>query len=420
MAQAAFHRDLAAQRLDQPPHQRQAEARALFREGIEAVEDGAQPLGLDAAAGVAHRELHEVLDLLGGQQDLAVLRRVANRIRKQVVEDRTQGAPVGLHHRQIGVGVDLDADVLFGGLIAIAVAGFAQSLQRAQPLELELALAGVEFGHFDQVAHQVVELLGLVAGRGHKLGLQGQQLAAKALAERVEAAPQLQQRIAQLAAGDGDELRLEAVGILQAGHVFERGHGAQQAAFGVAHGRGAQAIAALLLADAHGQHRGFVFGGHGLLHGDRVANGAQNLVAARRVGQRHAVAGGLAQQLRGGLVHLEHVSLAVGDDDGLKDGLQHGVGELKLHLAAAGLGVAQFAQPDRDAAQLAGEHAEVVAAAPLHAMLQIALRDAMRIAGQRADGAQHEVDGCDLDQQRGQNKGVSRGWTAPPPPGRDG
>ncbi len=61
VAQAAFNGDLAAQRLDQTPHQRQAEARAFFREGVEAVEDGAQPLGLNAAAGVAHRELHKVL-----------------------------------------------------------------------------------------------------------------------------------------------------------------------------------------------------------------------------------------------------------------------------------------------------------------------------------------------------------------------
>jgi hypothetical protein len=57
------------------------------------------------------------------------------------------------------------------------------------------------------------------------------QLAAKSLAQRVEPAPQLQQRVAQLAAGHGDELRLEAVGVLQAGHVFERGHGAQQPPF---------------------------------------------------------------------------------------------------------------------------------------------------------------------------------------------
>jgi hypothetical protein len=72
---------------------------------IEAVEDGAQPLGLDAAAGVAHRELHKVLDLFGGQQNLALGRRVANGIGEQVVQDGAQRAPVGLHKREIGVGL---------------------------------------------------------------------------------------------------------------------------------------------------------------------------------------------------------------------------------------------------------------------------------------------------------------------------
>ena len=39
MAQAAFDGDLAAERLDQPPHQREAQACAVVGEGIEAVED---------------------------------------------------------------------------------------------------------------------------------------------------------------------------------------------------------------------------------------------------------------------------------------------------------------------------------------------------------------------------------------------
>ena len=59
----------------------------------------AQPLRLNAAPGIAHRELHEVLDLLGSQQNLAVLRRVAHRVGQQVVENRAQRAPVGLHTR---------------------------------------------------------------------------------------------------------------------------------------------------------------------------------------------------------------------------------------------------------------------------------------------------------------------------------
>jgi dephospho-CoA kinase len=98
----------------------------------------------------------------------------------------------------------------------------------AQALQRELAAAGIQFGHLDQVAHQIVQLLALVAGRGHQFRLQGEQLSAKALAQRIKAAAQLQQRVAQLAAGYADELRLEAVGVLQTGYVFESGHGTQQ------------------------------------------------------------------------------------------------------------------------------------------------------------------------------------------------
>ena len=97
MAQAALDGNLSAQRLDQPADQREAQAGALLGECTEAVEDGAQPLGLDAAAGVAHRELHKVLDLFGGQQNLALRRRVANGIGEQVVQDGAHRAPVSLH-----------------------------------------------------------------------------------------------------------------------------------------------------------------------------------------------------------------------------------------------------------------------------------------------------------------------------------
>ena len=59
-----------------------------------------------------------------------------------------------------------------------------------------------------------------------------------------------------------------------------------------------------------------------------------------------------AQKLSRGLVHLEDVPFGVGDDDGLKDGLEHRVGKLELHLAAAGFGVAQVAQAHGDAIHL--------------------------------------------------------------------
>ena len=98
--------------------------------------------------------------------------------------------------------------------------------------------------------------------------------------------------------------------------------------------------------------------------------------------------------------------LSVGHDDGLEDGLQHGVGELKLHLAASGLGVAQFAQPDRDPVQLAGNNAEIVAAAPLHTVLQVALGNSVGIASQHADGSQNEIYGPHLNHHRCEDEDV--------------
>ena len=166
---------------------------------------------------------------------------------------------------------------------------------------LQFPLAGVELGHLNQVGHQVVELFRFVAGGGNQFGLQRRQLAAEALAQRVQSPAQLGQRVAQLAAGDGDELRLEAVGVLQRGNIFKGGDSAQQVAFGVAHGHGAQAVAALMLAESHGQHGRVALGGHSFLHGDRVANGAEDLVAAGSIGQGHAVVASVAKQLCRGL-----------------------------------------------------------------------------------------------------------------------
>ena len=62
------------------------------------------------------------LDLFGGQQNLAVVRRVAQRVGQQVVENGAQRAAVGLHRGEIGVGAHIDADVLSRSLVAVAVA----------------------------------------------------------------------------------------------------------------------------------------------------------------------------------------------------------------------------------------------------------------------------------------------------------
>ena len=96
MAQAAFDGNLPAELLDQAAHQRQAQARAGVRHGIEAVKDGAQPVGLDAAPGVAHRELDCLFQLFGGEQNFAVRRGIAQGIGEQVVEDPVEREGVHL------------------------------------------------------------------------------------------------------------------------------------------------------------------------------------------------------------------------------------------------------------------------------------------------------------------------------------
>ena len=98
------------------------------------------------------------------------------------------------------------------------------------------------------------------------------------------------------------------------------------------------------------------------------------------------------------------MALAVGDDDGLEDGLQHGIGELKLHLPAAGLGIPQIAHAYSHAIQFAGNHTEIVAAVPFCAVLEIALRDFLCIAGQHLDRQQDHQDGAQGKQGRQNRK----------------
>jgi len=148
------------------------------------------------------------------------------------------------------------------------------------------------------------------------------------------------------------------------------------------------------LAEAHGQHRGFAFHGHGLLHGHSVADGAQDLFAAGRVGQGHAVPRGLAQQLRGRLVHAQQVALGVCDDDGLEDGLQNGVRELKLHLAVAGFGFVKITQPGGHAVQFGGDNAKAVVAFPDGSVFHVALGDSAGVTRQLANREQRDRDGA--------------------------
>ena len=85
------------------------------------------------------------------------------------------------------------------------------------------------------------------------------------------------------------------------------------------------------------------------------------------------------------------------EEGGDADGLEDGVGELELHLAAAGFGVAEIAETHGEAAKFAGDLAEAVAAAPLDAMLEVALGDFAGVAGEDADGILDGDDGGDSD-----------------------
>lgn len=345
-AEAAFRGDLAAVGFHEAADEGETEAGAAVRGAAEAVKDGANAVCGDAPAGVADGELDEALALFGFQVDLAARGGVAEGVGEEIVEDGADGAAVSADVGEVREGFDFDADVAGGGLVEVAVAGFDEDGVGAEILGHGDAAAAVELGDIDEVGHDVGQLFGVLDGGGDEFVLEGAEFAGVALVEGVEAAAELEEGVAELAGGDGDELALEAIGFGKAGDVFEGGDGAEEATVGVAHGGGAEAVGAFAVAEAHGQEGGFAFGGDGFLHFDGVADGSEDFFAAGGVGEGHAVVGGVAEDLDGGLVELEDVALAVGDDDGFKDGLEDRVGELELHLAAAHFGFAELAEAD--------------------------------------------------------------------------
>ena len=130
VAQAALDGDLAAQRLDQPAHQGQAHAGSLSEPDIEAVEDALEPLGLDAAPAVAHGELHELLHLLGGQQDFAFRGGEAQRVGQRLSRMERTARRSARTNDKIVVGADLDLNAFLRSLVAIAIAGLRATWPR--------------------------------------------------------------------------------------------------------------------------------------------------------------------------------------------------------------------------------------------------------------------------------------------------
>ena len=173
--------------------------------------------------------------------------------------------------------------------------GVAQNIDGAESIHAELAPAGIEFGDLDQIRHEIVEAFCFLFRAMNHICLQGAQVSRETRGERVQAEPKLLQRLAEFFGRDAEKAGLEAIDILHLGDVLKHADSSQQLALGIAHGRGAQAITALSLAELHGQHGGFALSGDGLAHGDRIPHRAQNPLSARGVGQGHAIAGRFAQ-----------------------------------------------------------------------------------------------------------------------------
>jgi len=392
-AEAAFRGDLPTEGFDEAADKGEAESGAAVRHGAEAVEDGAEAVCGDALAGVADGELDESLALFGGEDDFTAGGSVAEGVGEEVVEDGANGAAVGSEVGEVGEGLDFDADGLADGEVDVAVAGLDEHGVGAEVFEEWFAVSAVEFGDVDEVGHEVFQLFCFLAGGDDQLGLEWTEFAREALAEGVESAAELEERVAEFFGSNGDELALEAVGIGETGDIFEGGDRTEEPAFGVAHGGGAKAEAASEVANTHGEQGGIAFGGNGLLHFDGVSDSIEDFFAAGGVGEGHAVLGGVAEDLGGGLVELEDLTFAVGDDDGLKDGLEDGVGELEFHLSAAHFGFAEFTEANGEAVHLLGNLPEAVAGVPLGAMGEVALGDAADVFGELGDGAEDEVEG---------------------------
>ncbi len=403
MIESAFDGDLPALRLDEAANEGQSHAGTRGACSGEAVEDAGEAFGLNAAAVVHDEELHALGQLDGFEADFSAFGGVAEGVEDEIVEDGAECATVSGDVGDIFEGFDGKANFLGLSLGAVAGGGVLKCVVGAEFFCPEFAAASVEFGDFHQVGHDVVEFFGFQLGAVRDIHLEFVEIAGKSAGEGVEGEAEMLEGFLQLLRGDVEEACFEAVDLGERGDVFEEGDGSEETTVDVAHGGGAKAVAAFCLADAHGQDGCFLFSGDGLLHGDGGADGGEDAFAAGRVGEGVAVVGGFAKDFFGGAIELEDVAFCVGDDDWLEDGLDDGVGELLIHLAAAGFSFAEVAEADGEAVDFGGYGAEVVAGSPLDAMLKIAAADLLggvRGAAQRQD---ERGDGEDGDEEGGED-----------------
>ena len=409
VVEAAFNGYLSALRFDEAAHEGEAHAGAGSACAGEAVEDAGKALGFDAAAGIDDEKLYAVAQFDGFEADLAVARSVAEGVLNEIVEDGPESAAVCGDIRQIFKGLDGNADVFGLGLWAMSGRGILKGVVRAELFGAELAAARVQFRDFHEVGHDVVEFFGFEFAAMRDLHLEVIEVAGVAARERIEGEAQVLEGFLQFLRGDIEEARFESVDFGEGGDIFEERNRAEEAAVEIAHGRGAEAVAVFGLADAHGKDCGFAFAGRLVLHGDGGANGGEDAVAAGSVGEGVAILRRCSQEFLRGLVEFKDVAFGIRNNDGLKYGLHDGIGELLLHLAASALGFAEVAKTDSEAVDFGRDSAEVIAGAPLDAMLEIAAADLTGRVSGAAQGQNQRRDHQDGDENGGDDGEAAEG-----------
>ncbi len=375
VVEAAFDGDLAALRLDEAADECEAHAGTGGASAGETVEDGREAFGLNAASVVDDKELDAIAELGGFEADFASTGSVAECVLNEIVEDSAQSAAVGRDVGEILVSLDVDADVFGLSLAAMAGGGILEGVVGADFFRTQLVAAGVEFGDFHEVNHDVVEFFGFEFAAVGDVHLQVIEVAGVASGEGVEREAEVLERLLEALGGDVEEAGFEAVDFGEGGHVFEDGDCAEEAAVSVSHGGGAEAVAVFGLADAHGEDCGFAFSRRHLLHGDGAADGGEDAIAAGRISEGVTVFCGFTEDFFSGAIELEDVALGICNNDGFEDGLNDRVRELLFHLTAAAFSFAEVSEPDGEAVDFGGDGAEVVAGAPFDAMLKVAAAD---------------------------------------------
>ncbi len=168
---------------------------------------------VDAHAGGVQRPL--VSGERGGTDHyLAAARRVLDGVRQQVDEDLLQLVGVGDHLRQPARRLDHDHHPVLLGHAAHQVDGLGHDLGRADRLEVELHVAGLDLGDVEQGVDQRQEVLAAGADVAQEAGLARVDLVGELAFENLGEADDRVERRPQLVAHVGQEATLQAVGLL--------------------------------------------------------------------------------------------------------------------------------------------------------------------------------------------------------------